>query len=235
MSGSEIRNRKPSPWYEKVRAATLAAAGRDDDPAATAEHGDDLASLLPIRTGPADGLPRGESQPTAADPRLGAPLPTGEHRAAPAGRGLDYGVRFHSLMERITGGAPADRATVQRDLGLPEREFGPMWEQAQRVLAAPGLARFFDPERYGRAVNEISYVGEDGNVRRIDRLVELDDAVWVLDYKTGDSAAIDAGLMSQYRAQLAEYRKAMNLAYGAGRRVHAAIIFTDGTMMSLEE
>jgi ATP-dependent helicase/nuclease subunit A len=103
------------------------------------------------------------------------------------------------------------------------------------VLAAPGLARFFDPKRHARAVNEISYVGEDGNVRRIDRLVELDDEVWVLDYKTGESAAIAPALMAGYRAQLAEYRDAMRLAYGAGRRVHAAIVFTDGNIMRLED
>jgi ATP-dependent helicase/nuclease subunit A len=138
-------------------------------------------------------------------------------------------------MERMTAGAPADRAAVQRALGLPEREFGPMWEQASRVLAAPELARFFDPKRYTRAVNEIAYVGEDGDVRRIDRLVELDDALWVLDYKTGDSAAIDPELLAQYRAQLMEYRAAMRLAYGGGRPVHAAIIFTDGNMISLSD
>ena len=130
-------------------------------------------------------------------------------------------------------------APVQRGLGLSEREFGPMWDQAQRVLAAPDLARFFDPRRFRRAVNEVSYVGEDGNVRRIDRLVELDDAVWVLDYKTGDGGAIDPALMAGYRAQLAEYRDAMRLVYGPKygpqRRVSAAIIFADGKIMTLED
>ena len=90
-----------------------------------------------------------------------------------------------------------------------------------------------------RAVNEVSYIGEDGNVRRIDRLVELDDAVWVLDYKTGDSGAIDPELMAGYRAQLAEYRGAMRLVYsakyGPQRRVNAAIIFADGNMISLTD
>ncbi len=38
-----------------------------------------------------------------------------------------------------------------------------------------------------RAHNELAYVAESGDLRRIDRLVEFDDAVWVLDYKTGDA------------------------------------------------
>jgi ATP-dependent helicase/nuclease subunit A len=228
ISGSEVRG-KPGPWYEKVRAATL--AGRVDDPASAAVHGADLAAGAAAR--------RKESRPEAPlaafDQRLNAPLPTGERRAALAGRGLTYGVSFHALMERLTGDAPADRAAVQAGLGLTEREFVPMWDQAQRVLAAPGLKRFFDPAQFSRAVNEVSYVGEDGNVRRIDRLVELRDAVWVLDYKTGDGAAADPALMAEYRAQLAEYRNAMRLAYGPKRRVNAAIIFADGNMMALEE
>ena len=231
LSGSEIRNRKPSPWYEKVRAATLAASGAAES-AGAAVHGHDLSSV------PA-GRAR-ETRPEAApappvDPRLNAPVPTGMRSAQPAGRGLAYGVSFHGLMERLTAGAPADRAAVQRDLGLSDRDFGPMWDQAQRVLAAPDLARFFDPGRHRRAVNEVSYIGEDGDVRRIDRLVETDEAVWVLDYKTGDSAAIDPALIAQYHEQLAEYRRAMRLAYGPTRRVNAAIIFADGTLLALPE
>ncbi len=231
LSGSEIRNRKPSPWYEKVRAATLAASGAAEG-AGAAVHGQDLSG------GPATGAreARPEAAPAApVDPRLNAPVPTGARSAQPAGRGLAYGVSFHSLMERLTAGAPVDRAAVQRGLGLGDREFAPMWEQAQQVLAAPDLARFFDPKQHRRAVNEVSYVNEAGEVRRIDRLVELDDAVWVLDYKTGDSAAADPVLVAQYRAQLAEYRDAMQLAYGKARRVNAAIIFADGKVLALED
>jgi ATP-dependent helicase/nuclease subunit A len=229
VSGSEGRGVADS-WYEKVRAAVSAASGAPDDAALPLAYGSELAlrslALAPQATADA---------PAVAEPRLNSPLPTGARRSAPAGRGLTYGVSFHALMERLTAGAPADRSGAQAGLGLAEREFAPMWDQAQRVLTAPGLARFFDPKQHRRAVNEVSYVGEDGNVRRIDRLVELDDAVWVLDYKTGDSTAIDPALMGEYRAQLAEYRNAMRLAYGAKRRVNAAIIFADGNMISLTD
>jgi ATP-dependent helicase/nuclease subunit A len=230
VSGCEVKKGRPGPWYEKVRAATVAAAGGADDPALPAVYGDDLSAGAHARAR--------QWQPDAAsatvDPRLNAALATGERRSAPTGRGLAYGTRFHLLMERITAG-PAERSAVQRALGLSDRDFGPMWDQAQRVLAAPELSRFFDPKQHRRAVNEVSYIGEDGNVKRIDRLVELDDAVWVLDYKTGDSAAVDPERVEDYRAQLAGYRGAMRLAYGEGRRVNAAIIFADGKVLALED
>jgi ATP-dependent helicase/nuclease subunit A len=118
---------------------------------------------------------------------------------------------------------------LQRDLGLAEHDFAPMWTEAQRILAAPELQRFFDPLQYKRAANEVSYMIETGEVRRIDRLVEFDEEMWVLDYKTGDPKTIDPALMEQYRGQLAEYCAAMRRLY-ARRRVSGAIVFADGAV-----
>jgi len=101
-----------------------------------------------------------------------------------------------------------------------------MWTEAQRILAAPELQRFFDPSQYKRAANEVSYMIETGEVRRIDRLVEFDEEMWVLDYKTGDPKTIDPALMEQYRVQLAEYCAAMRRLY-ARQHVSGAIVFAD--------
>jgi ATP-dependent helicase/nuclease subunit A len=165
------------------------------------------------------------------DPRMNAPLPTGSRSALLARRAARYGTQFHSLMERLTGDAPAGRDAVLRELGLPEREFAPLWEQAQRVLAAPGLARFFDPGQFKRAANEVSYMIETGEVRRIDRLVEFDDEMWVLDYKTGDARSAGP-LLDEYRAQVAEYCAAMRRLH-ARSQVKGAIVFADGEALLL--
>ena len=226
VSGCEGRGRAGS-WYEKVRAAVRGAVTDADDMSAVACIGDDLAG------GVADARP--EREPVADDvfdPRLSVPVPTGERRQLPSGRGLDYGVRFHALMERLTASAPAGRDEIERELGLPGREFSAMWDQAQRVMSAH--ARFFDARQLRDAVNEVSYVNASGEVRRIDRLVECEDAVWVLDYKTGEPNA-DAALLAQYRSQLAEYRDAMRLVYGSARPVNGAILFADGTALTLED
>jgi ATP-dependent helicase/nuclease subunit A len=228
VSGSEVRGGKPALWYPKVRAATLAASGEADDPAAPAVHGHDLAA------GRMAGEERkpAETTPAPVDPRLNAPLPTGERRQTPAGAGLAYGVSFHSLMERLTGSTPAERAAVRHALGLTERAFAPMWEQAQRVLAAPALARFFDPSRHVRALNEVPYVTESGELRRIDRLVEFRDEVWVLDYKSGSLPA-DAALAQAYREQLAEYRSAMQPVF-PDRPINAMLVFAEGASVAVE-
>ena len=229
VSGCEGRGRAGS-WYEKVRNAVRAAAGNDaDDATAVARVGADLAAA-------AAGAGKPAPEPAAigaSDPRLRIPLPTGERRQLPSGRGVEYGVRFHALMERLTAAAPAGRDAIERDLGVPGREFTAIWEQAQRVMSAH--ARFFDAGQFRRAVNEISYISATGEVRRIDRLVEFDDAIWVLDYKTGEPNTADVALIGQYRAQVAEYRDAMRLAYGPRRRVNAAILFADGSALTLED
>ncbi len=230
VSGSEGRGRAGS-WYDRVRAAVLAVSGQADDPAAAAACGDDLT-----RSRPARGRKRApaESAVAAPDPRLAAPLPTGERRPLPTGRGLSYGTHFHALMDRLTAGAPTDRAALQRGLGIGEREFAPMWEQANRVLAAPALRRFFDAKQFRRAANEVSYAAGDGDIRRIDRLVEFEDAVWVLDYKTGDEKTAGAALIAEYGAQVAEYCAAVAKAY-PNRPVRGAIVFADANVLEIQK
>ncbi len=231
VSGSEARGQKGS-WYEKVRAAVCAAEGTaagDDDMSAAVIHGDDLA-------GPRAGAQADRGavvRAPRADPRLSSPVPTGARGALLARRAARYGTQFHALMERLTGGAPAGREAVLRDSGLSEREFTPLWEQAQRVLAAPGLARFFDPAQFKRAANEVSYMIETGEVRRIDRLVEFEDEMWVLDYKTGDARSVDPLLLEQYRAQVADYCAAMRRLH-ARQKVSGAIVFADGEVLVVQ-
>jgi ATP-dependent helicase/nuclease subunit A len=94
---------------------------------------------------------------------------------------------------------------------------------AEAILGNPETRRFFTS---GRGRNEVPYVGADGRLRRIDRLVEYDDEVWVLDYKTG-------GMADGYLAQLADYRQAM-AALHPGKRIRSALLFGDGGWQEVE-
>jgi ATP-dependent helicase/nuclease subunit A len=236
VSGSEAGRAQPGSWYEKVRAAVRAAEGvaaGADDMSTTVTHGDDLAAPRAAARADARAVPRAADEGMRTDPRLNAPLPTGARSPLLARRAARYGTQFHALMERLTGGAAGGREAVQREMELSEREFEPLWEQAQRVLAAPALARFFDPAQFKRAANEVSYMIETGEVRRIDRLVEFADEMWVLDYKTGDARSADPLLLEQYRAQVADYCAAMRRLYSR-QRVHGAIVFADGEVMEVQ-
>ena len=142
---------------------------------------------------------------------------------------------FHRLLEVLTSTPqpPAElRAQLEAELGLTAAEFAPLWEQAQRVVSAPGLARFFEPGRHLRAANEVAYCARSGDIFRIDRLIEFENEVWVLDYKTGARAEIDDCRIEEYRTQVACYLEAVKEAFPR-HEVRGAIVFADATTLEV--
>lgn len=162
----------------------------------------------------------------AVDVRLTQPLPTGSRKQAVSAP-QQRGIWLHALLQHLLPPAEAvDEAELRRRCAIPEAEFDALLEQAQALLAQPHLQRFFDPRHYRSACNEMPYVDAQGELKRIDRLVEFDGEVWVLDYKLGHDAV-------RYRAQLEEYRSAMKDAY-PGRTARCALVFADGTLQEME-
>ena len=160
--------------------------------------------------------------------QLPAILPTGK-RAARNTAQQQRGIWLHALLQHLlTEGSAADAGELQHRLAIPSAEIDTLWQQAQHLLTLPQLARFFDAQQYRSASNELPYINANGELKRIDRLVEFDDEVWVLDYKLGDSE--DA---VRYRAQMQEYRAAMQSVY-AGKKVHCALLFAGGTMSEID-
>jgi ATP-dependent helicase/nuclease subunit A len=101
---------------------------------------------------------------------------------------------------------------------------------ARKLFSRPTLQRFFDPAQYRRAGNETSFVTPDGSLGRIDRWVEAEDAVWVLDYKSG--SVPEDELMQAYREQLATYCDVLRAVFPR-KDVRAMLVFTDGGEISL--
>jgi ATP-dependent helicase/nuclease subunit A len=171
----------------------------------------------------------GRERATAAlhiDSRLTQLLPTGTRKpvmTAPQRRGI----WLHSLMQHLaptTIVVTLEKDALQHRLNIPADEIEILWQQAQHLLTAPPLARYFDPQQYRNACNEMPYVNAKGELKRIDRLVEFDDEVWVLDYKLSDSAD-----ESRHQAQMQEYQVAMQSVY-AGKTVRCALLFADGML-----
>ena len=100
---------------------------------------------------------------------------------------------------------------------------------ARAILDAPQLSGFFDPSCHLRAFNEAEFALPGGVVGRIDRLVEMPEAYWVLDYKSGKPAA---ELMESYRAQMETYRVAV-MAIFPGKAVHCRLVFGEGESIDI--
>jgi ATP-dependent helicase/nuclease subunit A len=216
-------------WYSRIRrvVAQLAGIANDaDDGTRTLAYGDTLASSTHASvniTAKVAALP--------AERHMTQPMPTGKRIAASVGAGLraalDYGTRFHLIMERLTAGATPDTDNLRRELALPRDAFDAMCRDARQVLAAPAYQRYFDAGSYTRAANEVPLVSESGETLRIDRLVEFTDAVWVLDYKTGTLAGVDENLLTAYRAQVGGYCAQVARVF-PGKAVEGLIIFAGG-------
>jgi len=136
------------------------------------------------------------------------------------------GIWLHALLQHLTEGI-TDETELQQRLNIASDEMATHYQQARYLLTLPQLARFFDAQQYRNACNEMPYINAKGELKRIDRLVEFDDEVWVLDYKLGDSENT-----ARYRAQMQEYQAAMQSVY-AGKTVRCALVFADGTLSEM--
>ncbi|TXT25324.1 MAG: Exodeoxyribonuclease V, partial [Gallionellaceae bacterium] len=159
---------------------------------------------------------------------LRQPVPTGRQLPR-ATIEQQRGIWWHALLQNLAPpNVGADKAAIQQRCGVPPGEVEPLWQQVQYLLSLPDLQRFFDPQHYLNAHNEMPYANARGELKRIDRLVEFEGEVWVLDYKTGSESDI-----APHRAQLLEYRDAMRSVY-AGKTVRCALLCADGTLREVE-
>jgi ATP-dependent helicase/nuclease subunit A len=216
--GEDKEEKKKSPsWYDRIAAV----AGELQNP---------LIDISP-RPRAGEGQGRGMEGKVVELPAI---LPTG-NRAPRNTAQQQRGIWLHALLQHLTNDSPrplagegqGERVELQQRLAIPSAEMEPLWQQAQHLLKLPQLARFFDARQYRSACNEMPYINAEGELKRIDRLVEFDGEVWVLDYKLGVSE--DA---ARYRAQMQEYRAAMQTVY-AGRTVRCALVFADGVLSEL--
>lgn len=197
----------------RLLEAALAALG------ATLAYGDELPAGA--------ATPRATTAPDAAATGAPPPLPTiGERRRLPDAAER-FGILLHAALERRTGGAIVDGWWTA--LGFDDDEYRRVQPVAERLLADAGLQRFFDPARYRRAWNEVELCGGAGTLQRIDRLIEFDDVFWVLDYK---SSRADSARLDEYRAQVADYCRAVAAVF-PGKAVRGALIFSDASLVEV--
>lgn len=226
VSGSASSRGGTASWYHRARVAAAACAGiHDDDVLTPLAHGVDLAAAAGLAVESAPSEPPVPFVPTS--------IPTGQRREVGTSAGQRYGTAFHRVMEVLADAPRADADAIARSFGLDPVAARRCVEQARALLGAPALRRFFMANEYLRACNEVPLIDAAGGLRRIDRVVEFTDEVWVLDYKTGQhDVPEESALQDEYRAQVAEYCRSLRLVY-PGRPVRGALVFADGSFVDV--
>jgi ATP-dependent helicase/nuclease subunit A len=203
-------NKKEPSWYDRIAAAV----NEQPNP------------LCKLEKPASRDLFRHSKITVGINPDLPPILPIGK-RAARNSAQQQRGIWLHALLQHLTEGV-TDEAELQQRLAIPSSEMALLWQQARHLHTLPQLARFFDVRQYRSACNELPYINAKGELKRIDRLVEFDNEVWVLDYKLG--ASEDA---ARYRAQMREYQAAMQSVY-AGKTVRCALVFAEGRLIEID-
>ena len=190
---------------------------------------DRIAAVVSVQVNPLQKTMLAAATQSGAEQKVALPsiFPTGK-RAARDTVQQQRGIWLHALLQHLTDGNTPEKTELQQRLAIPDDEIEPLWQQALKILASPQLERFFEPRQYQGAGNEMPYVNAQGELKRIDRLVEFGDEVWVLDYKLGDRE--DA---AHYRAQMQEYRNAMQAVYKV-KKVRCALVFADGALSEVD-
>jgi len=155
--------------------------------------------------------------------------------APPASPAAQLGRAVHRVLQWSTASRlPTDfralAAAAAAEFELPASAIEVVASYARTIRNSAALQRFFDPAQVGWSADEFDVVS-DGEVLRVDRLVQLSDGPpgwWVLDYKLAFDPTADETL----RRQLARYRDAVQALVGDAV-VHAAFVTGDGALHEL--
>ena len=125
---------------------------------------------------------------------------------------LDEGTHFHKLLEFLTADSsnqtkpemPSEQE-VMNWLGVDEAHAKKVIERTKKVLQARELGQYLTSGQWIAAWNELDIASEEGKSYRMDRLVELDDHLAIIDYKL-TIPKVGSEKYEQYRAQLQNYQ-----------------------------
>ena len=125
---------------------------------------------------------------------------------------LVEGTHFHKLLEFLTMHSGArvnvpmpNEPELMNWLSIDQAQAQKLMERVQLVLDTPTLKPYLTEGQWIQAWNEIDIADKQGRGYRIDRLVEFDDHLAILDYKlTIPEEGSEA--YNKYRAQLNNYK-----------------------------
>jgi len=234
VSGSESARKFEESWHGKLLRAVQVDSSTHEPQTDKVHVGcQKLRALHHIEQHPAQCASLIDVLPLA---RVASAIPTGKRTSQRQTEAQRHGIRLHALLEWIAPPAPVlDRAWLQDRLEVDDAEFDALWQDALHLTQAPHLQRFFDPAHYLNAWKEVPYRTAAGESRRLDRLVEFEDSVWILDFKVAERAEEGnlAASSAPYLGVMREYRVAMEGVF-APKVVRAVLVFGNGLVFEVD-
>jgi ATP-dependent helicase/nuclease subunit A len=125
---------------------------------------------------------------------------------------LEEGTNFHKLLEFLTIDSsnqtkpdmPSEQE-VMNWLDIDQAHAKQVIERTQKVLEAPELSKYLSSGQWVAAWNELDIASKEGKSYRMDRLVELDDHLVIIDYKL-TIPELGSEKYEKYRKQLQGYQ-----------------------------
>ena len=162
-------------------------------------------------------------------PLLPPRLPAAARVAVEDTEATRLGKAVHRVLEWAAGSGSIDATELAQSAAA---EFGAAPETTAQItraiLGSPSCSPFFAGPSLRWAGNEVP-ISIDGEVLRIDRLVQLGDAWWVLDYKLHHAPHE----LESYREQLHRYREAVRRLQ-PGADVRCAFITGAGNLIEID-
>jgi len=124
----------------------------------------------------------------------------------------ELGTAIHLILERHLNEvdrrkiftALPEVSVLQNWLNIDAKLMNEAFQAAQSILSQPHLLNYFDPSKYLNAWNELDLIDENSNLFKVDRLVELQEKLVILDYKLNIPAHGSEALL-KYENQIQKY------------------------------
>jgi ATP-dependent helicase/nuclease subunit A len=126
---------------------------------------------------------------------------------------LEEGTHFHKLLEFLTPHSASQTAVpmpseqeLMNWLSIDQEHAKKLMERVQIVMGAPKLKPYLTDNQWVQAWNEIDIADQEGKSYRMDRLVEFNDHLAILDYKL-TIPEVGSEAHDKYRVQLNNYKQ----------------------------
>jgi ATP-dependent helicase/nuclease subunit A len=186
----------------------------------------------PIPDLPDPPRPLTPSRPTEAEPATLSPLGEDQGWRYQRGRVIHHLLEMLPQLPAEARLSAAEAYLARRSSAVPPAERDALARDVTALLQGPDFAAIFGPGSRAEVPVVATRRGPDGKTEvvsgQIDRLVVLEDEVWVVDFKSNRPAPMQVLHVSQqYLRQLSAYRGALASLYET-KTIRCFLLWTEG-------